>query len=100
MTGAKMILPVAAMLLWGCSGSGTSNNVAWNKEAAAKKCFDGATKGKYELDDAALKRLHNICDCAGEKMEQQFKTEKEADDKLLDGVYMMNDCRDAVDAAR
>ena len=80
---------VLAVLLASCSSTPTTK---WDAATASKTCFDAATKGKYNLDDAQLKRLHGICDCVGQKMVVTFKTEKEANEKMLDASAIANEC--------
>ena len=82
---------VLAVLLASCSSTPTTK---WDAATASKTCFDAATKGKYNLDDAQLKRLHGICDCVGQKMINTFKTEQEANDKILDAAVIANDCKE------
>lgn len=84
-----LIIPSLTILLAGCSSTTTAK---WDAATASKTCFNAATKGKYNLDDAKLKRLHGICDCVGQKMITTFKTEKEANEKMLDATAIANKC--------
>ena len=85
------MIAVVAILLFSCSSTPTAK---WDAASASKSCFDAATKGKYDLDDAQLKKLRGICDCVGEKMVATFKTEKEANDKMLDAAAIANECKE------
>ena len=58
----KIVLPAIAILLASCSSIPTAK---WDAATASKTCFDAATKGKYDLDAARLKRIQGICDCVG-----------------------------------
>lgn len=86
----KMIIPVVAIFLASCSNTTTKK---WDAATASKTCFDAASKDKYDLTDAQIKRLKGICDCVGEKMATQFKTEKEANEKMLDAAAIGNECK-------
>ena len=85
------MIVIFASMLFGCSSTPTAK---WDAASASKSCFDAATKGKYDLDDAQLKKLRGICDCVGEKMVATFKTEKEANDKMLDAAAIANECKE------
>ena len=87
----KLIVPGFTILLFGCSSTPTAK---WDAAYASKACFDAATKGKYDLDDARVKKIHGICDCAGQKMVTTFKTEKEANEKMTDAAAFANDCKE------
>ena len=87
-----LTITVLAILLISCSSTPTTK---WDAATASKTCFNAATKGKYDLDDAQLKRLHGICDCVGQKMINTFKTEKEANEKMLDAAAITNECKEA-----
>jgi hypothetical protein len=87
----KIILPTLTVLLFSCSSAPTAK---WDAATASKTCFDGATKGKYDLTSPQLNRIKGICDCVGEKMVATFKTEKEANEKMLDGVPIANECKE------
>ncbi len=88
----KTIIQVAIVSIFtSCSSTPTTK---WDAATASKTCFNAATKGKYDLDDAQLKRLHGICDCVGQKMINTFKTEQEANDKMLDAAGIANDCKE------
>ncbi len=87
----KIIIPALAILLASCSNTPTTK---WEATTASKTCFDAATKGKYDLDGPQLKRVQGICDCVGEKMVTTFKTEKEANEKMLDAAAIANECKD------
>lgn len=87
----KLLVPGIAVLLFSCSSSPTTK---WDAATASKTCFDAATKGKYDLNDAQIKKIKGICDCAGEKMVATFKTEKEANEKMTDAAVIVNDCKD------
>lgn len=87
----KTMIAVVAILLFSCSSTPTPK---WDAASASKSCFDAATKGKYNLDDVQLKKVKSICDCVGEKMVATFKTEKEANDKMLDAAVIANECRE------
>ena len=41
-----------------------------------------------------LKRIQGICDCVGQKMVATFKTEKEANEKMLDATAIANECKE------
>lgn len=86
----KILVPGIVVLLFSCSGSPTTK---WDAAYASKTCFDAATKGKYDLNDARIKKIKGICDCAGEKMAATFKTEKEANEKMTDAAVIVNDCK-------
>lgn len=86
----KILVPGIVVLLFSCSSSPTKK---WDAAYASKTCFDAAAKGKYDLTDKQIKRLKGICDCVGEKMVTQFKSEKEANEKMLDAAANANDCR-------
>jgi hypothetical protein len=90
----KIIIPIICILLFSCTNNSATTANNWTKETAAKKCFDAATKDKYDLDQVALTKLHAISDCVGEKMVAQFKTEQEANDKPLDAAAIANECKD------
>ena len=87
----KTIFPVIAILLASCSSAPTTK---WDAATASKTCFDGATKGKYDLTAPQLGRIKGICDCVGNKMVTTFNTEKEANEKMLDGVAIANECKE------
>jgi hypothetical protein len=87
----KIALPALVILLASCSSTPTTK---WDAATASKTCFDAATKGKYDLDAPQLKRIQGICDCVGQKMATTFKTEKEANDKMLDAAAIANDCKE------
>ena len=87
----KLLIPTIAILIASCSATPTAK---WNKETASKSCFDAATKGKYDLTDVQLKKVKGICDCVGEKMAATFKTEKEANEKILDAAAIANECKE------
>ncbi len=87
----KIIIPTIAILLASCSNTPATK---WDAATASKTCFDAATKGKYDLDAPQLKRIQGICDCVGQKMVTAFKTEKEANDKMLDAAAIANDCKE------
>ena len=70
----------------------------WNKETAKKKCLEGAKSEMYS--DASTKRVNAICSCIAEKTIAEFPTEEEANKKVLDVVYITNDCRDNFDKAK
>ncbi len=86
----KLIYPTLTILLLSCSNTPAAK---WDAATASKTCFDAATKGKYDLTDAQIKRLKGICDCVGEKMVTQFKTEKEANEKMLDATANAKECQ-------
>ena len=88
----KICVVAIAIVVISCNSAPTAK---WDAASASKTCFDAATKGKYDLDDAQLKKLRGICDCVGEKMVATFKTEKEANDKMLDAAAIANECKDA-----
>ena len=85
------LIPASCFFIYSCSSTPTAK---WDKETAAKSCFDVATKAKYDLDDVQIKKVRSICDCVGEKMTTAFKTEKEANDKMLDAAAIANECKD------
>jgi hypothetical protein len=87
----KLIYPTLTILLLSCSNTPAAK---WDAATASKTCFDAATKGKYDLTDAQIKRLKGICDCVGEKMVTTFKTEKEANEKMLDATVIANECKE------
>lgn len=87
----KIILPALTIVLFSCSSAPTAK---WDMATASKTCFDAASKGKYDLTDPEIKRLHGICDCVGEKMVATYKTEKEANEKMLDAAAIANECKD------
>lgn len=87
----KIIFPTLTVLLLSCSSNAAKK---WDASTASKTCFDAATKGKYDLDAPQLKRIQGICDCVGQKMVATFKTEKEANDKMLDAAAIANDCKE------
>ncbi len=87
----KIILPAIVILLASCSSTPASK---WDAATASKTCFDAATKGKYNLDAPQLKRIHGICNCVGQKMVTTYKTEKEANEKMLDAAVIANECRE------
>jgi hypothetical protein len=86
----KNILPAIVILLTSCSSTPTAK---WDAATASKTCFDAATKGKYDLDAPQLKRIQGICDCVGQKMVATYKTEKEANEKMLDAATIANECK-------
>ncbi len=49
----KLIVPGFTILLFSCSSSITNK---WDAATASKTCFDAATKGKYDLNDAQIKK--------------------------------------------
>ncbi|MBP8114901.1 MAG: hypothetical protein KAY50_06055 [Chitinophagaceae bacterium] len=87
----KLILYLLVAVLIACCSTTTQK---WDTVTASKTCFDAATKGKYDLTDKQLKRVTKICDCIGQKMVAQFKTEKEANDKMTDAADIANECRE------
>jgi hypothetical protein len=87
----KTIFPTIIVFLLSCSGAPAAK---WDAAIAAKTCFDAATKGKYDLDGPQLKRIQGICDCVGQNMVTTFKTEKEANDKMLDAAAIANECKE------
>lgn len=87
----KIVLPTIAILLASCSSTPASK---WDAATATKTCFDAATKGKYDLDAPKLKRIQGICDCVGQKMATTFKTEKKANEKMLDAAAIANECKE------
>ena len=87
----KIIFPTLTLFLLSCSSTPAAK---WDAATAAKTCFDVATKGKYDLDGPQLKRIQGICDCVGQKMVTTFKTEKEANDKMLDAAAIANECKE------
>lgn len=87
----KIVLPVIIIVLLGCSGTPAAK---WDAATASKTCFDGATKGKYDLTGPQLNRIKGICDCVGQKMVAQFKTEKEANEKMLDAAPIATECKE------
>lgn len=87
----KIIFPTLTVFLLNCSSTPT---VKWDAAYSSKTCFDAATKGKYDLDAPQLKRIQGICDCVGQKMVTTFKTEKEADEKMLDAAGIATECKE------
>jgi hypothetical protein len=87
----KIIFPTLTLFLLSCSNTPAAK---WDSATAAKTCFDAATKGKYDLDAPQLKRIKGICDCVGQKMVTTFKTEKEANEKMLDAAAIANECKE------
>ena len=87
----KIIFPSLTLFLLSCSSTPAAK---WDAATAAKTCFDAATKGKYDLDAPQLKRIQGICDCVGQKMVTTFKTEKEANEKMLDAAAIANECKE------
>lgn len=87
----KIIFPAIAILLASCSSTPAAK---WDAATASKTCFDAATKGKYDLDAPQLERIQGICDCVAQKMVTTFKTEKEANDKMLDAAAIANECKE------
>lgn len=87
----KIILPAFSILLASCSSTTAAK---WDTATATKTCFDAATKGKYNLDAPQLKRIKGICDCVGQKMLATYKTEKEANEKMLDAAAIANECKE------
>ena len=88
----KIVLySIVTLVIFSCSATSTQK---WDAATASKTCFDAATKGKYDLDGAQLKRIQGICDCVGQKMVTTFKTEKEANDKMLDAAAIANECKE------
>ena len=87
----KIIFPTLTIFLLSCSSTPAKN---WDVATASKTCFDAATKGKYDLDAPQLKRIKGICDCVGQKMVTTFKTEKEANEKMLGAAAIANECKD------
>ena len=86
----KTFVAAIAIVVTSCNSTPTAK---WDAATASKTCFDAATKGMYNLDDAQITRLKGICNCVGEKMVASFKTEKEANDKMLDAAAIANECR-------
>jgi hypothetical protein len=86
-----IIYLIIAIFFLNCSTTPTKK---WDASTASKSCYDAATKGKYDLTDKQLIRVTKICDCVGEKMVAQFKTEKEANDKMTDAAIIANKCSD------
>lgn len=87
----KLILAAFTLMLFSCSSTPAAK---WDAATAAKTCFDGATKGKYDLTGPQLDRIKGICDCVGKKMVASFKTEKEANEKMLDAVPIATECKE------
>ena len=85
----KTIITAITIVAISCNSTPTAK---WDAATASKTCYDAATKGKYDLDDAQITRLKGICNCVGEKMVATFKTEKEANDKMLDATAIANEC--------
>ncbi len=87
----KIIFPALSIVLFSCSSTPAAK---WDAATASKTCFDGATKGKYDLTGTQLDRIKGICDCVGQKMVTSFKTEKEANEKMLDAVPIATECKE------
>jgi hypothetical protein len=87
----KLIYPTLTILLLSCSNTPAAK---WDAATASKTCYDAATKGKYDLTDPQIKTIKGICDCVGEKMVTTFKTEKEANEKMLDAAAIANECKE------
>ena len=87
----KLAFPAIVILLFSCSSAPTAK---WDAASASKTCFDGATKGKYDLTSPQLNRIKGICDCVGEKMVATFKSEKEKNKKMLDAVPIATACKE------
>ena len=87
----KILIPITYLFFCSCN---SAPKAKWDKETAAKSCFEVATKGKYDLDDTQIKKVRSICDCVGEKMITTFKTEKEANDKMLDAAAIATECKE------
>lgn len=87
----KIIFPTLTVFLLSCYNAPVAK---WDAATASKTCFDAATKGKYDLDGPQLKRIQGICDCVGPKMANTFKTEKEANEKMLDAAAIANECKE------
>ncbi len=87
----KIFIQAIAILLASCSSTTAAK---WDAATASKTCFDAATKGKYDLEAPQLKRIQGICDCVGKKMVVTFKTEKEANEKMLDAAAIANECKE------
>ena len=85
----KTIITAITIVAISCNSTPTAK---WNSATASKTCYDAATKGKYDLDDAQIRMLKKICNCVGEKMVATFKTEKAANDKMLDATVIANEC--------
>lgn len=88
----KIIFPVLTIVLFSCSSAPAAK---WDAATASKTCFDSATKGKYDLTGPQLDRIKGICDCVGKKMVASFKTEKVANEKMLDAVPITTECKEA-----
>ncbi len=70
----------------------------WNKDNAKKQCLENAKSEMYS--EASTKRVNEICDCIAEKTIAKFTNEDDANNKMLDVVYITNDCRDNFDKAK
>lgn len=87
----KLLILTIPIFLISCSNTPTTK---WDATTASKTCFDAATKGRYNLDAPQLNRIQGICDCVGQKMVRTFKTEKEANEKMLDAAAIANECKE------
>lgn len=86
-----VLYSIVTLVIFSCSPTATEK---WDAATASKTCFDAATKSKYDLADNQIKKITKICDCVGEKMVTQFKSEKEANEKMTDAGAMANECID------
>ncbi len=84
-----LIFTVFTILLSNCNNKQEN----WTAPIVSKKCFDEATKNKYDLTDIQLKKIKSICNCASEKMVAKFKTEKDANEKALEAAEMAMECK-------
>lgn len=88
----KLIILAIVLSLFSCKKE------EWNKENAKKKCLENAKSEMYS--DASTKRVNEICDCIADKTIAIFANEEEANNKMLDVVYITNECRDNHDKAK
>ena len=65
----------------------------WDKEKVYKECMKKA-KLHYDMNIVGNKKgSETICNCIADKMIGQFKTEGEANKKLIEQFYIGDDCK-------
>ncbi|MBP6430359.1 MAG: hypothetical protein KA319_01155 [Ferruginibacter sp.] len=81
----KMLMPLLAILIFGCKAK------EWNKQAAKKWCMQDSKK---QIDDGAIpmETAEKICDCAAEKMAVKYKSKSEANKDKYNQMLIGQDC--------
>lgn len=64
----------------------------WNKSYATKKCNDEMSKNANINGKVSKENLSKICDCVGDKMMANYKSEAEADKDQAGAEGIGRDC--------